>query len=79
MKKLKLNLDSLRVDSFETTRDHASPRGTVQGHDATQLADTCDCPPPSDGCTFYCGDRNTNTIPDEDERWSNNCATLIEY
>jgi hypothetical protein len=78
MKKLKLDLNSLQVASFETASAEPA-RGTVQGHDFTQLADTCDCPPASGGCTYYCGDRNTNTIPDKDERWSNNCDTTIEY
>jgi hypothetical protein len=78
MQKLKLNLESLHVDSFETASAEPA-RGTVQGHDATQLADSCGCPPQSNGCTVYCGDRNTNTIPDENEPWSNNCGTLIEF
>lgn len=32
MRKLKLDLDSLRVDSFETNDEEKVPRGTVRGH-----------------------------------------------
>lgn len=32
MKKLALDMDSLRVESFDTTSGHPSQRGTVQGN-----------------------------------------------
>jgi hypothetical protein len=32
MKKIHLDLDRLRVDSFETTDAEQAPRGTVHGH-----------------------------------------------
>ncbi|HEY0015690.1 MAG TPA: hypothetical protein VGC13_05205 [Longimicrobium sp.] len=50
MKKLRLNLDTLRVESFSTDRaDH--PGGTVRGYDYTS-----DCPSEMAGCTanVYC-------------------------
>jgi hypothetical protein len=56
MKKLRLNLDALKVDSYETEAAPAA-RGTVMGHIPTmpQCANTqysycpdtlCTCPPP---------------------------------
>jgi hypothetical protein len=38
--KIKLNLDSVSVESFETGREAANARGTVQAHDAAPTA-TC--------------------------------------
>jgi hypothetical protein len=83
MKKLKLNLDSLRVDSFETAAPSVA-RGTVQGHDATRLADSCSCPYPTDGCSLYCGGSSGQCSGDCDgdtvvDPHSNNCWTIIEY
>lgn len=37
MRKVKLNLDNLRVDTFATTADGASPGGTVHGRDGTEM------------------------------------------
>jgi hypothetical protein len=82
MKKLKLEIETLRVESFETASS-VHTRGTVNGHDATQVADTCDCDPiPTDACSMYgcvqtytC-DLDGDTEPD---RHSNNCWTIIEY
>jgi len=77
MKKLRLNLDSLRVDSFQTAATTGA-RGTVEGF-ATALRDSCGCPNPSagcpipsDGCSIGCP--VTFGCPD----WSNNCWTVIE-
>lgn len=54
MKKLKLSLELLCVDSFQTAGEQQG-RGTVQGHDGTRYADTCGCGPrPSDGCSIGC-------------------------
>lgn len=54
MNKLTLELDALRVESFEIASS-ANPRGTVQGHDATQQVDSCGCVLPgveqSDACS----------------------------
>ncbi|HEX6039479.1 hypothetical protein [Longimicrobium sp.] len=82
MKKLALDLDSLAVESFQT--DAATDgRGTVQGHDATRLADTCGCSPrPTDGCTIGCpytSDADGDTLPDQTQPYSNNCWTVIEW
>ena len=45
MKKLSLNLDDLRVDTFQTSTD-AADRGTVLGHAPTVNGHTCgfSCP-----------------------------------
>jgi hypothetical protein len=32
MKKLKLEVETLRVESFKTAEDRPEPRGTVRGH-----------------------------------------------
>ncbi|HYW12647.1 MAG TPA: hypothetical protein VE871_11850 [Longimicrobium sp.] len=36
MNKLRLNLDDLAVDTFQTDEDGTSLRGTVEGHEASQ-------------------------------------------
>jgi hypothetical protein len=45
MKKLKLSLDELRVDSFRTDEQDAEQRGTVRGNasDSTCLERVCTC------------------------------------
>ena len=51
MKKLKLELDELTVDTFETGNTEAMP-GTVRGRQdcvTYSCAGTCGAPPPSDG------------------------------
>ena len=40
MKKLALNVDTLRVESF-ATQETASGRGTVRGHDDTVETENC--------------------------------------
>jgi len=40
MKKLALNLDTLRVESF-ATQDADARRGTVRGHDDTRETENC--------------------------------------
>jgi len=42
MKKLKLRIESLRVEQFATGRDSMAARGTVRGLE-TQGPDTCVC------------------------------------
>jgi hypothetical protein len=51
MKKLKLDLDTLSVQSFATTAADAAPQGTVHGAEATRTScgggpPFCTCPPP---------------------------------
>lgn len=53
MKKLKLNLDDLRVESFATTPDPDGQHGTVFGQ---QLTDTCTCINTCEGCPTEQGD-----------------------
>ncbi|HEX6040335.1 hypothetical protein [Longimicrobium sp.] len=50
MKKLTLEIDTLRVDSFPTTAVDAAVRGTVHGHDTIEsewctMPKTCSAPP----------------------------------
>jgi hypothetical protein len=59
MKKLRLNLDSLHVDSFQTASP-VSGHGTVRPHENTEpqepesIVATCECP----GNTGNCGTAN---------------------
>lgn len=41
MKKLKLDLSNLTVESFDTTPGVTGVRGTIRGQDDTHVADTC--------------------------------------
>jgi hypothetical protein len=52
MRKLKLDLDDLAVESFipESVRDQRG--GTVHGHDATKNANTCNNFSCQVGCTY---------------------------
>jgi hypothetical protein len=54
MRKLKLSLEALQVDSFHAT-DGASARGTVPGHNWTQYAD--------ESCFESCNGSCNNTCP----------------
>jgi hypothetical protein len=59
MKKLKLEIDALRVESFEP---HARPeqgRGTVEAREVTALADTCGCADTSVKVPCFCSERQT--------------------
>ena len=67
MKKLRLNLDSLHVESFQT----AAPvwgRGTVRMHESQEpesIVATCDCPGPGGAsawatCDWSCGGNCSN-------------------
>ena len=73
MAKLKLNLENLRVDSFETASVRDGRTGTVRAHEATALRDSCGCAPPTDGCSIGC------PVTESCPAWSNNCWTVIEY
>lgn len=48
MKKLALNIDDLRVDTFQTSAEPGS-RGTVLGHN-TMIGNTC-----APSCPYTCG------------------------
>ncbi|HEX6038207.1 hypothetical protein [Longimicrobium sp.] len=50
MKKLRLSLDELTVDSFQTGDDEALQRGTVHGNasDSTCFQRICECREPSE-------------------------------
>lgn len=51
MKKLKLQVESLQVQSFDTLRGAPSARGTVQAHGTTTRQDDAY----TDGlCTWFC-------------------------
>jgi hypothetical protein len=41
MRKIRLDVDALAVESFDTARTQDKKTGTVIGHDATLLADGC--------------------------------------
>lgn len=79
MRKLKLNPDTLRVESFQTATT-TDARGTVEGF-ATALRDSCGCPNPSDGCPIPSDGCSIGCpltgggCPD----YSNNCWTVIEH
>lgn len=44
MNKLRLELDALRVESFEAEERETAVQGTVHAREATLRADTCGCP-----------------------------------
>jgi len=54
MRKVKLNLDDLAVESFATADVDPATRGTVQGHDATALCETRITRCYQDTCAFSC-------------------------
>jgi hypothetical protein len=58
MKKLKLELDALRVESFDAEAP-AGARGTVEAHEVTALADTCGCADTSIKVPCFCSERQT--------------------
>ncbi|HEX2081387.1 MAG TPA: hypothetical protein VHG08_27025 [Longimicrobium sp.] len=49
MRKISLDLDTVSVESFETSAGEAAPRGTVAGHEGVLLATA-----PWQGCTRTC-------------------------
>lgn len=64
MHKLKLDLDTLRVDSFHTAQAPAE-RGTVQANqDTLQCSAVTACYCNSTIFSWSCQDANTDTIPD---------------
>lgn len=59
MKSIKLEVDALAVESFETTDGGGAVRGTVHAHGWTQEGETCDyhtCEPLYNSCggVSYC-------------------------
>jgi hypothetical protein len=42
MKKLKLNLDEIKVESFETLNVNLVPKGTINGQSEDTLVDSCE-------------------------------------
>jgi hypothetical protein len=67
MKKLSLNLDALRVESFDTSAGGASRLGTVRGNDSrsltfteTLVGTTTD---PNLNCMCHSSDPCVNTLP----------------
>ena len=77
MSKLRLDLDALRVESFETVAGAAAERGTVRAHDDSldpggpSRGATCgltcpaSCPPSCPGTCFWTCDTGTGPDPDE--------------
>lgn len=64
MQKLKLDLDTLKVDSFQTAQT-SGMRGTVQANQNSyncSAVTACNCP--STIFSMTCVDANTDTIPD---------------
>ncbi len=51
MRKIRLDLDDLTVESFGTAQGEETKAGTVRGHDVTQPADGCASRQP--GCETY--------------------------
>jgi hypothetical protein len=41
MRKIRLDVDELSVESFDTNRGEGAAAGTVRGHAVTSLADGC--------------------------------------
>lgn len=52
MKKLKLDVEDVSVESFSTAQAPAEPRGTVRAAAGCTYAASCLCP----SAYYYCGD-----------------------
>ena len=59
MRKLRLELDALRVESFDAERRDPAGQGTVRAHEVSQLADTCGCADTSVKVPCFCSERQT--------------------
>ncbi len=70
MKKLKLNLDDLKIESFETTPE-LTGRGTINGHASA----SCGCT--NTDITQECTEACDPPVPSKDT--CTNCTCLIEY
>ncbi|HYW11598.1 MAG TPA: pinensin family lanthipeptide [Longimicrobium sp.] len=77
MKKLKLTVDALRVESFETAEAEVEQRGTVRGNasDSTCIERVCGCAEDTD-LDLTCGTCNVfvNTCSPDCETYRN-CPT----
>lgn len=79
MKKLALNIDDLKVESFDTSAGHA-PRGTVVGNDVSETTCNqviCDCYSNGAECeTNYNCPVETDTCPVETD---NSCRLSCDH
>jgi hypothetical protein len=77
MKKLKLDLETVVVESFSVEPDLPTQTGTVAGHDITEAL-TCR----GSTCGQSCPGQNTNCVCDPDtnpDTWWENCNYSGEY
>ncbi|MBB4635740.1 hypothetical protein [Longimicrobium terrae] len=83
MSKMKLNLDTLAVQSFETAGAGAAARGTVDGHAIAKTYNGCtseiDACPSARGCTFLenCETQNCVTY-DAACKTYNGCTSEVD-
>lgn len=73
MKKLNLNLDDLKVESFTTTPGSATQRGTIHGYDALTNETHVDCCGWHTDGTCKCGDESGNMTDCDDNNTLNTC------
>ena len=74
MRTLRLDVNALRVESFEAA-GHAPPTGTVRGHEATPLCTGVDSCQEFTWCQDTCYCANTSPRPSCDECSWDGCAT----
>ena len=55
MRKISLDLNALRVESFDTSGGDAKERGTVHGNSYVNSDQTCPCPNTYVTCETECG------------------------
>lgn len=76
MKKIRLELDTVQVESFTTSTQTETGRGTVHGH-ISRVADTCRYPSTSCGDTQTFGEATCNCLyPPTDIR---RCCSDVDY
>jgi hypothetical protein len=81
MNKLKLNLDELAVESFDTTRSEKT-RGTVVGEQCTcyTYCDTCPgCPTCDNTCAYTCDDATCPACPTCNASCNGTCDYCESY
>ena len=71
MKKTRLDIGALQVDSFAVTDEATAPRGTVHGHGPSGVP-TCNCPTQA-GCAYP-----TNSCGPTETYGENTCFCLYE-
>ena len=59
MKKLRLELDALQVESFEADAGEREGQGTVHAREASQPVNTCGCADTSIKIPCFCSERQT--------------------